>query len=557
MWEKFSVPELGTRLSPRVLWGLAALLILLHFGLGWVAREIGLHLVRDDARYILLARSLSGLEYRDLYLVDAPVHTLYPPLYPLLLWAWGVVFGESFGAFTMLGVVLSAAALGLTFAALKRITSPGVALISLAALVVNPFLVARAGSVRSELPYMFFSLLALWLLARDWRSARTTDPASGGGAAKATVLAGGRKGARAAGLTIAAAILAALTRINGLTLIAAIGLAWLFARRYKALGALVVASVVTVGAWFAWSALTAANLPESNYFQDVARVGLVEGNLGGAFWRTTAHQVWRVFGESVPWMLPLPSLAGTVVDNVLLTGLGTLSLVVGIGLLIRRWPASGLYLIVYLASLFMWPFLRARFIEVILPLLVPAVLVGAAALAGAFRSSWRVPALVAASLLLTGTAAVKTVGLVRHRASCEPFELADPPACLSDEQRSLLLALHQVSEKAPPDAVFVSGMPEPLYYHTSRKSISWPSARRLREEDFLPYLREQGVDWILLTSGARSISTRLLPRCDELVLEGTFPPRTYLLRIPGPDEAPTPEAACRALAEHRERSTDG
>jgi hypothetical protein len=556
MWNEFSVPELGTKLSPRVLWGLAALLVLLHLGLGSVAREIGLHVVRDDARYILLSRSLASLEYRDLYLVGTPVHTLYPPLYPLLLLAWGIVFGESFGAFTMLGVILSTAALWITFAALKRITSPGVALICLAALAVNPFLVARAGSVRSEVPYMVLSLLALWLLAGDLRSVRTDSP-SGRAGALGTVLVSGRQGAVAAGLVIAAAILTTLTRANGVTLIAAIGLTWLLARRYRALTVLAVASMVTVGVWLAWSALSATSLPESSYLQDVARTGPGEGDLLDVLWRRTGYRAWRVFAQSVPWMLPLPAIDGTPVDNLLMTGIGSLSLVAGSVLLIRRWTAAGLYLLIYLASLFAWPFLRGRFIEVILPLLVPAVLLGSAALAGVLRSSWRTPALVTAALLLTATGSVKTAGLVRQRMDCEPFVLADPPACLTDEQRSLLVALHEISEKAAPDAIFVSTMPEPIYYHTSRKSISWQAAQRVPEDDILEYLREQGVNWVLLTSASRRISARLLPHCDELVLEQIFPPRTYLLRIPGPDEAPTPGSACRALAKHLDQSTTG
>ncbi len=558
MRKKLVVPELGTALSPRAVWGFAALLILLHFVLGSLAREIGLHVVRDDARYILLARSLAGLEYRDIYLVDAPVHTLYPPVFPVLLLAWSRVFGESFAAFTMLGVGLSAAALGLQFAGLKRITSPGVALLCLAALAVNPFLVARAGSVRSEVTYMFFTLLALWLVAGG-RAGPPGVPAAGGREIGdqdgAGLPHGGGSGAWAAPLAIGAAILATLTRINGLTLVAAMAIAWLLARRYRALGGLAVASLVTIGAWLAWSTLTAVTLPESNYFQDIARMAPGDTDLASTLWTRTGERVWRLFAGSIPWMLPLPTVEGTWIDNAALSGMAIASLAAGSVILVRKWPAAGLYLLLYGASLFVWPFLRGRFIEVVLPLLVPAVILGSGGLAGASRSSWRTPTLVAAAVLLTATGAVKTAGFVRHQLGCEPFQLADPPACLNEEQSSLLLALHAVNEKAPPRAVFISTMPEPLYYHTGRKSTSWPAARRVRHEDFVAYLREQGVDWILLTSGSRGISTRLLPNCGELVLEGTFPPRTYLLRIPGSDEAPTPEAACTAVSEHRERST--
>jgi hypothetical protein len=521
---------LGEGVPARVAWALATLLVLVHIGLGWEAREIGVHIMRDDARYLILAQSLREFGYHDLYRVSQPLHTLYPPGYPLLLLTWGTVFGDSFATHVMLNVLLSGAALALLFAALKRLTSPGVALLCLVPLVANPLLVSRAGSLRSEPMYMFFSLLALWALARAHPGVR------------ALVLAGG------------AALLAAAARINGLTLVAAIGLAWLFKRRFKAFAVLAAVSVLTMGTSLVWAALTPEALPESSYVGDVLRGRADPRSTAEILWARTGLRAWRVFVETLRAALPLPSISGTPVDNLVLTGAMIVSLLAGIVVWLRRWTEASLYLLLYFLSLFTWPFVRPRFVEPILPLLVPAVVLGAAALAGAYRRSLRLPAAAVLVLLLTVTGSLQTAQRVSDRAGCEPFDLADPPACLSIKQSSYLRAVDHIDKTTPTDAVFLGVAPEPLYYHTGRQSISSAGARRTGPSDFLAYLMEQGVDYVLLTANSGWISDRLAAHCSHLALEGTFPPRTYLLRIASPDETVSPTSACEAVAEHRQRA---
>ena len=521
---------LGEGMSARVAWALAALLLLVHFGLSWEARELGVHVMRDDARYLILAQSLRELGYHDLYRVGQPLHTLYPPGYPVLLLAWGTVFGDGFATYAMLNVLFSTAALGVLFAALMRLTAPGIALLCLVPLVANPLLVSHAGSLRSEPAYMFFSLLALWALVRPHPSTR------------ALALAGG------------AALLAAAIRINGVMLIAALGLAWLAKRRFKPFAVLAAVSLLTIGTSLAWAALTPDTLPESSYVSDVLRRAGDPRGTAEILWARTGLRAWRILVETLPSVLPLPSIAGTPLDNLVLAGTMIVSLLAGIIVFLRRWTGAGLYLLLYFLSLFAWPYLRPRFMEPILPLIVPAVVLGAAGLAGAYRRSWRLPAVAVIVLLLTVTGSVQTAQRVSDRVGCGPFDLPNPPECLSPEQRSYLRAVDHIAMTTPADAVFLTVAPEPLYYHTGRQSISAAGARRAGPSDFLAYLNEQGVDYVLLTANSGWISDRLEPHCSRLVLEGTFPPRTYLLRIATPDEPVSPLTACAAVAEHRERA---
>lgn len=553
----------------RLVWAAAALLLLLHFGLAWLGREPGVHVMRDDARYLLLARSLGQGELFDLYRVDETPHTLYPPGYPALLLAWGAITGGSFASQVLLNVLFSTGALALAFAGLRRIASPGVALLCLLPLVVNPWLVARAGSLRSEAPYAFFSLLALWALVR-WRGAtgppgeRGSGPPRGRGAGRA------EDGGTGAALGIGAAVLATLIRINGLALIVAMVIRWVWRRRLRAVAALLGATLVTVGAWMAWATLVQQGAHESTYVGDIARTIDAPGrSLFEALRVRVVDRAWRIFVRTFPMAMPIPTIEGTLLDNLVSVAALTASLGAGLWILLRRWTTAALYVLTYGAVLFAWPYLQLRFFEPVLPLLIPAVLLGGAALVGLVRPSWRLPGLAALSLFVTASASAQTAGHVAERLRCGPFDLADPPECLTPGQQSFLAALDLVNRETPPDAVFYSTMPEPLFYHTGRRSIPLDEARRVDEEELVSYLRYRGVTHVLLTPNSRRAAGALARRCDELALVERVADRTALLRLPpaGPPPAEGAAAgeragtadndgACAAIAEHEGPARD-
>lgn len=541
--------SLGEGWDRRAVWGAALLLLLVHFALAWWAREPGVHVMRDDARYLLLARSLGDLEFRDLHEVGLPPHTLYPPGYPALLLAWSAVTGGGFASHVLLNVLFSTGALGLAFAVLKRVTSPGVALLCLLPLVVNPALVARAGSLRSEAAYAFFSLLALWAVARSRSPSEAGSEAGAEGEERASP--------RRTALGIGSAVVGTLVRVNGLALVAAMGLRWLWRRRFRAAALLAVATLATVGVWMGWAAGAQQGAHETTYVAGVART--IDGAQGSSILETLHTRVvvraWRIFVRSLPMTVPVPTIEGTPWDNAVSVIALTASLAAGLLVLLRRWPTAALYLLVYGATLFVWPYLHLRFFEPVLPLLVPAVLLGGAALAGWLRASWRVPALGALALLVTASASAQTAPFVAERAGCGPLALADPPPCLTSGQQDFLRALHVVRREAPADAVFYSTMPEPLYYHTGRRSIPLDDVGRVPPDDLVGFLRGWGVTHLLLTPNSREAARLLSAGCGELALVERVGPRTALLRVPPPDAAPPAASGCAVVAEH-ERAGD-
>src|SRR6185436_3869563 len=210
----------------RLLWTAVGLLLGLHAVLAWIGRMPGVLTGEDEAIYLLLARQLRHFTYKDVFLTGQPMHAMYPPGYPALLALWGFLVGQRFDELLLLSLACSVAALLLVFLMVRQLWSSTVALLVLAALAVNPFLVDRAGTLASEAPYMLLTMVALWCALRGDR--------------RNLILAG------------AAAVAAALTRSIGLTAVAALAAHWLWGRRYAAAGAGVAAALVGAG-WVVWS----------------------------------------------------------------------------------------------------------------------------------------------------------------------------------------------------------------------------------------------------------------------------------------------------------------
>ena len=82
----------------------------------WLQRVPSLTTANDDAMYVLLSRSLREGGYHSIHLVDAPIHTKYPPLFPALLATVTTVTGESIDAFVAMNIALAVTGLALIFA---------------------------------------------------------------------------------------------------------------------------------------------------------------------------------------------------------------------------------------------------------------------------------------------------------------------------------------------------------------------------------------------------------------------------------------------------------
>jgi hypothetical protein len=159
----------------------------------------------DNFWYMILGESLrTGHGYRDLWLPTAPLHTHYPPFYPLMLAVIGW-FSNSVIAFKTLSLACTTAAVGLTYTIARRRTGETALAVGAALLVAAaPAIVEYSHWELSEAPFLLLVTLSLYAFIRDPEGHDLSVFALGAAAALAAYL------TRSAGVALLVAIAAGL-----------------------------------------------------------------------------------------------------------------------------------------------------------------------------------------------------------------------------------------------------------------------------------------------------------------------------------------------------------
>lgn len=530
--------------------GVAVLLLGLHAWLAWTMRIPALTTGGDDASLLTLARALREGSYRELWTVGTPIHAMYPPGFPSLLALVGATDATGLSRAIALNIAASATALALAAVLAGRIT-PWLGVAALAVLAPNPALVDAAGRAMSE--PVFTALLLATLVA----------------------LATGPHASRRFALAGACAMAAALTRSIGVALIAAVVLDALLATRWRAAAALSVASALTVGAWFAWTLWAPETAPGSSYVADAVYVPSAEGvgstpsaptprTFAELLLDRTSRNVPGYLTRALPVVLAQPSTPDTPVDNVLglvvLLGFGA----AGTAWLLRRQRAILLTLGCYALILAVWPYLVARFLVPVLPLIVLVLLVGAWRLGGRLGGvRWQAPSLAAATSVLALVTFAPTMARLREVAGCDRSAVATRTAgCVTERQRDFFAAVSALDSLAVPQPsgaespVLLTAKPSTVFVLTGRRSVRQTAALEQSDPDaFLAWLRQEHVDLVLLSHvhiGQWGLSPMLRARCGDFEVLRTYPTHATVLRVrpadatreSGPADAP----ACTAIA---------
>jgi 4-amino-4-deoxy-L-arabinose transferase-like glycosyltransferase len=507
-----------------------ALLVAFHMVVAWRLRPPGITIGNDDALYVLLSRSIREFKYTDGHLLGAPPHVQYPPGYPALLALVSAAFGESPDHFMFLGVLCSGLALLLWYDIARRLWSPWLGLAVVAATAGNPSLVRYAGLVASEAPYLLVSTISLWLLSRP------------GGSSFHESLGG------------AAAILSAFIRSLGATLVVAVGLLWFLRRRFRSAAIFAAVVAVTLGAWFAWTAMSGPRVQGRSYVQDVL-ASLAERDTAAGRIHFYAGRVVSVLTRRVPSVLGVPTVEGTRVDNLV----WLLAIIVfggaGAWFAWRKQAILPLYAGMVLVLIVCWPYSLTRFLIPVVPLFALLLLAGMTGLGAYLRPSLaRGPAaLLTLSLAVTGW--IRTAEFARQVAACERASAERSPGCYNEDQRSFIAAARFAADSTPAGAVFLTAK-EAAFAYFANRAVLYPGALRESASEFLPTLQRLGVGYIVLGRNA-GIETGFLASelegvCDRLVLVAAFPPRTYLFKhASDSDPRPGPEA-CQAVRAYRD-----
>ncbi|MEP7344572.1 MAG: hypothetical protein ABI877_04880 [Gemmatimonadaceae bacterium] len=342
-----TVGAVTSRVTPLALAALTLVCVILSIG-PW---PVGVF--QDDGIYVVLAKSLAtGEGFRFLQMPGAPNATHYPPLYPAflaVLWKAWPHFPQNVVLFKFANAILLAiTAVGTHRFARDwgKLSEPSAVLMTVAFVCCTPLMLLSV-MVLSE--PMFLALLIPTLIAAE-RALRT-------GRVRDAVLAG-----------LVVGILS-LVRSLGLLVAPATILALVWRRRWSAALAVALATAFVVAPWQFWVMQHAHEVPaiylgkfgsyfgwwtqaiQSEGFGWVARVSV--HNL-----RMMTEQGWASTStESLS--LPLRMLATVALAGFFLGGLLRL---------VRRLPATALFVSMYLVMVVVWPFTPARFIWGIWPL---------------------------------------------------------------------------------------------------------------------------------------------------------------------------------------------
>jgi hypothetical protein len=507
---------------------LVLLLLAVHVVLAWLRRPRGIRTGQDDAIYIMLARSLRNGGYNDLYLVGEPFHHLYPPAYPALLAVFGSLFGEGFLLFQAAGISAMTAALAIFALTVRRLWSPGIALACLAPLAVNPHLVMTAGGIATDSTYLLASMIALALLARS-----TTDHGM-------LVLAA------------CAAILAALTRSVGVTLILATGGFWLLQRRFTAFAALAAASTLTVGLWLIWTVLAPEQYAGRSYIADAAFAPTgSEASFVRVLLSRFVANIGSYLGTHIPNRIGVPELPLPTLPAAVLSGMVCVAIALGLPELWKRWNVLAVYLAFYLALLAAWPWSLGRFLNVIIPFLVLAAMVGCSVVAQRIAGLRRARMLHFAALTLVLLGCLR-IGLhLTTQNWCAWGAELPPHECRRGVIGAFFNALEYVDQELPQNAGVFSAKGAPLFFFTGRQTIPLGRITSQSDSSLVQFLTGQDLGYIVLGSvhatERRVIGPRLEANCTRLRLLASFEPATHVLEVlPAGEEADG--SACAALA---------
>ncbi|MFP3948721.1 MAG: ArnT family glycosyltransferase [Longimicrobiales bacterium] len=410
--------------APGTAWALLGVVVLVQVGLMVGAFLPVPHTGGDNAGYLGLAYSL--LErgaYLDLYLPGEPIHTKYPPGFPLLLAGARILGAETWVAFKAVVAVSATLAVAFTFLWAREGRSPVFAALVAGLLAVSSALVYYSHWILSDVPFLALTFLALWGLERWERP-------------------GARTGDAWLALGAGAAILAYFTRSAGLPLILALAGVLLLRRRWKSLAAFGVAFAVPAFAWWLRNRGAPDTYLAELWLVDPYQPDLGTVGIGGLVGRVLSN-AWGYTARHVP-----TGITGLEGGTALVLGVGLVGLALyGWAGQVRRQGsqvrALEIFFPLYAGLILIWPEVWSgdRFA---LPLLPPLFLYGGLAvrdLASRIHPRGAAPAGVAGVLILGGTALWSWAGQARTASSCMSLTRSQgawacAPAAMADFARA-------------------------------------------------------------------------------------------------------------------------
>ena len=441
----------------------------------------------DNARYYLLGRALAtGQGYRQIEHPDKPVESQYPPLFPALIAVTGGLAGSPLPA-KVLVAVMGLLSTVLLWRILRR-HAPDHATVVVALYAGSSFVADYSTFVMSEMPYLFFSLLALE--AWEWCAA-------------------GPPGRRALIAACALSVLPIACRSAGVAFsVAWIACALWSGRRRLAAGHALGLLVVLAAGWAlspGGSSYLSQLVQVNSYRPDAGAAGA--GSLLARVGRNVSAYAGPILGESfVPAWYELPGGVRMALTFCLVP------LLIAGWVLTLRSPLrlAAVYVALYFGVLCLWQeqWSSTRFVVSVLPLLqlflVQAVARACDAAAGAVRR--RHPATGPGRIDgRWGRAGAWSVAALLLAVNVSATAAASFGKRLPADWRNFYRCADWLRANSPADAVVMSRSPALFYIRSGRRGMLYPFTGD--RQAVMAEMARKGVRYVVLDSFEWSGST--------------------------------------------------
>ena len=445
-------------------WWVTGGLVTVHLILCAALFEPKIHTGGDSVTYVLLAESL--LQTGDGYALSLEpgppeAHTKYPPGYPMLLAPLVAAAGRDFVLLKLVSVLFTAGSVFVfcLYARREREWLPWIALAL--AFAVSPGVIDYSRWMLSEAPFLFFTLVAIWMLREDASEEKIGRPFV---------------------LALLAAVAGFYMRSIGALLLAGASLAYLLRREWRKF---VVHGVVGGGLTIPWlvrSQLVSGEttpyleefLLENVYNPEAGYLGF--SGLVGRFFENGVLYATRelpraLVGSDSAWSGSFPVVCVAVVICVLA--------VAGLVRAMRNKPgAAELYLILTCVAimLFQSSVNDVRYLVPLIPLILVYAADGATVLAGRVkRPGWLKPLPVYAMGLLAALAIGAHLGRIPgNMEMIARYNAGDPYAGYHPAWRNFFEAAEWVEANTPDDAVVTVRKPRLFNAVTGRRVKLYP-----------------------------------------------------------------------------------
>ncbi len=453
----------------RARW-LVLVLVVVHLVFAHFVMQPAPHTGGDNAGYLALAKSiLERGTYQNLYDPAEPLHTQYPPVFPLILAGASLLGLTSWLQLKYLIVAFSAAAVGFTYLWIRKRGRPELAFAVALILALSPGVLDLSHWVLSDVPFWAMTMAAVWA----WDRLRPGDYK----------------------LLVAAALLttlAYLTRSAGLPLLLAAA-GWLAWRRRWSELTIFLLIIGPFALWWWWRARTQGGVDYVGQFWFVNPYDPAQGRIGldDLLVRMKDNGV-----KYVSWHLPV-LLFG--VQRYLLLSIGIVVLgAYGWLMRMRRPRVSELFLPLYIGLLLIWPAVWSgeRFLLPALPFLLYYAGDGLVRLLRlTFVPAARlVPATVAAGLVFLGLPQLAQSAQLSSQCM-QLYRAGDQYACLPQQWKDFATIAELAPRLLPDRSAVLSRKPRAFFIIGGVPSRTYPLTAE--PDSFFRAARAAGARYVL------------------------------------------------------------